>query len=321
MTVTTATRKSSDTEGAAAGAPADARASLPVGLLRSLRPHQWFKNVFLFAALVFAQRLQDPVAVTLALAGFAVFCALSSSVYLVNDLLDVEQDRLHPRKRTRPIAAGVVPPALAWGLAAVLAGGSLAGAFSLGGGFFALALTYAALSFGYCFGLKRVVILDVMVLASGYTIRAAAGAEAIHVSISNWLLICTSLLALFLGFCKRRQELTSLQGKGIAHRAVLARYSEQFLDQMIAVVTAGTVISYLLYAFSDEVAEKLHTRHLALTVPFVLYGIFRYFYLVHMRGEGGHPTREFLGDRPLLVNFCLYVLTVVAILYVLPRTP
>ncbi len=321
MTATTSGTASRQGDGTAAAAAAPVRASLARGVVRSLRPHQWFKNVFLFAALVFAQRLSDPVAVTLALAGFAVFCALSSAVYLVNDIRDVEQDRLHPRKRVRPIAAGTVPIPLAGGLAALLLAAGLAGSWFLGSGFVALALTYAVLSLLYCFGLKHVVILDVMILASGYTIRAAAGAEAIHVEISNWLLMCTSLLALFLGFCKRRQELTSLEGKGVAHRAVLARYSEPFLDQMIAVVTAGTVISYLLYAFSDEVAGKLHTRHLALTVPFVLYGIFRYFYLVHMRGEGGHPTREFLGDRPLLLNFFFYVLTVVAILYLLPRTP
>jgi 4-hydroxybenzoate polyprenyltransferase len=322
MTATTTESPSKAADGPAAVAAAPpVRSSFAAGLVRSLRPHQWFKNVFLFAALVFAQRLGDPAAVGLAVAGFVVFCALSSSVYLVNDIRDLEQDRLHPRKRSRPIAAGIVPVPAAGALAAALLAAGLGGAWLLGAGFFALALTYAALSLGYCFGLKHVVILDVMILASGYTIRAAAGAEAIHVSISNWLLMCTSLLALFLGFCKRRQELTSLEGKGVAHRAVLARYSEPFLDQMIAVVTAGTVISYLLYAFSEEVAGKLHTRHLALTVPFVLYGIFRYFYLVHMLGEGGHPTREFLGDRPLLVNFFLYALTVVGILYLLPRTP
>ncbi len=292
--------------------------SLPVGMFLSLRPHQWFKNVFLFAALVFAQRLGDNLALARALAGFGLFCALASGVYLINDIRDRNADRLHPKKCKRPIAAGVVSVPLASAMAVALLGGGLAGSFLLGLPFAATAAAYAALSLAYCFGIKRVVILDVMVLASGYTLRAVAGAEAIGVSISNWLLICTSLLALFLGFCKRRQELTHLEGKGVAHREVLARYSEQFLDQMIAVVTASTVISYLLYSFSDEVAAKLHTKRLALTAPFVLYGIFRYFYLVHMRGEGGHPTREFLGDRPLLVNFVLYAATVLVILYLLP---
>lgn len=290
-----------------------------VSLILSLRPHQWFKNVFLFAALVFAHRLRDAEAVLRALGGFALFCALSSGVYLVNDIRDREQDRRHPKKRLRPIASGAVPVPLAGLLAVSLLGTGLAGGFVLlGPGFGFIAALYTVLSLGYCFGLKRVVILDVMVLASGYTLRAAAGAQAIDVSISRWLLICTSLLALFLGFCKRRQELTSLEGKGVSHRAVLARYSEQFLDQMIAVVTAATVMSYLLYSFSEDVARKQQTRALAYTTPFVLYGIFRYFYLVHMRGEGGHPTREFLGDRPLVVNFLLYVAAVVVILYVLP---
>ncbi len=290
------------------------------GAFLSLRPHQWFKNVFLFAALVFARRLDDTDAVLRALCGFGLFCALSSAVYLVNDIRDREQDRLHPKKRKRAIAAGLVPVPLAVAMSVALFAIGLLGSIPLGVPFLVTAATYAILSLGYCFGLKRVVILDVMVLASGYTLRAVAGAEAIPVEISNWLLICTSLLALFLGFCKRRQELTSLEGRGVAHRAVLARYSEQYLDQMIAVVTASTVISYLLYAFDAETAAKLHTDKLALTAPFVLYGIFRYFYLVHMRGQGGHPTREFLGDRPLLVNFVLYAATVVVILYVLPPT-
>lgn len=291
-----------------------------LGIFRSLRPHQWFKNVFIFAALVFARRLEDPSAVLRACAAFALFCALSSAVYLVNDLRDREQDRLHPKKRQRPIAAGLVPVPLAAAMSVALFAGGLVGSWFLGVPFFVTSATYALFSLAYCFGLKHVVILDVMILASGYTLRAVAGAEAIPVSISNWLLICTSLLALFLGFCKRRQELTSLEGGGVAHRAVLARYSEQYLDQMIAVVTASTVISYLLYAFDADTANKLHTDKLALTAPFVLYGIFRYFYLVHMRGQGGHPTREFLGDRPLLVNFALYVATVLAILYFLPPT-
>jgi 4-hydroxybenzoate polyprenyltransferase len=297
------------------------RAGLLHGLFRSLRPHQWFKNIFLFAALVFAQRLTDVHAFLRALAGFGIFCALSSGVYLVNDIRDREQDRLHPRKRMRPIASGAVPVSLAAGLAAVLLAGGVACSVPLGTGFFLTAVAYAALSLGYCFGLKRVVILDVMVLASGYTLRAAAGAEAIPVSISNWLLICTSLLALFLGFCKRRQELTSLVDRGVSHRAVLAHYSEEFLDQMIAVVTASTVISYLLYSFSEEIAHKLHTDKLAMTAPFVLYGIFRYFYLVHLRGGGGHPARDLMGDPPLVVNFLLYAATVVMILYVLPPSP
>lgn len=288
------------------------------GLIRSLRPHQWTKNVFLFAAVVFAQRLDDLHAVLLATAGFGIFCALASAVYLTNDIVDRDQDRLHPIKRQRPIASGVVPVGLAATLAVTLTAVGLICATRLGSGFLITAVTYALFSFAYCFWLKRVVILDVMVLASGYALRAVGGAEAIGVEFSSWLLLCTSLLALFLGFCKRRQELTSLADGAAAHRAVLAGYSERFLDQMIAVVTASTVISYLLYAMSEEVAAKLHTRGLGLTVPFVLYGIFRYFYLVHMRGEGGRPSREVVGDTPLLINLLLYGITVLLILYFKP---
>ncbi|RMG47541.1 MAG: decaprenyl-phosphate phosphoribosyltransferase [Acidobacteria bacterium] len=289
------------------------------GVVRSLRPHQWVKNVLLFAALVFSQRAGDPHAVLRATAGFFLFCLLSSFVYLVNDVVDREADRLHPVKRSRPIASGLVPLPLALALAAGLAAAGLAGSALLGLGFLAAAVAYAAVSLAYCLALKRVVILDVMVLASGYALRAVAGAEAIDVEFSSWLLLCTSLLALFLGFCKRRQELTSLEGDATRHRAVLAGYTEPFLDQMIAVVTASTVVAYTFYALSEEVARKLGTPYLGLTVPFVLYGIFRYFYLVHVRGEGGRPARELVADRPLVVNILLYGLTVFALLYVVPR--
>lgn len=288
------------------------------GLLRSLRPHQWTKNVFVFGALVFAQRLFDPHAVALSLAAFLVFCAVSSSIYLTNDVIDREQDALHPHKRRRPIASGQVPLGLAAGTAALLFAVALAASFFLGPSFVTVILIYAGLSYAYCFGLKKIVIIDVMIVASGYALRAVGGAVAIEVDFSNWLLLCTSLLALFLGFCKRRQELTSLQEGAVAHRAVLARYTVSFLDQMIAVVTAATLISYIFYALSEEVAERLGTHHLGLTVPFVLYGIFRYFYLVHVRGEGGRPAREVLADRPLLVNLLLYGVTVILVLYWFP---
>ena len=285
---------------------------------RSLRPHQWVKNVFVYAALVFSARLFAPASFWLASVGFGAFCLLSSCVYLVNDIVDREQDRLHPRKRNRPIASGRVPVPLAAGTAVALLVVGLAISSWLGRGFLITAGAYAFVSFAYCFALKRVVILDVMVLASGYALRAVAGAEAIDVEFSSWLLLCTSLLALYLGFCKRRQELTSLQDEAVRHRAVLAGYSVPFLDQMIGVVTASTAVSYIFYSLSHDVASRLGTPYLGLTVPFVLFGIFRYFYLVHMRGEGGHPAREVFGDPPLVVNMLLYGTTVVALLYLLP---
>ncbi len=287
-------------------------------LARSLRPHQWPKNVFLFAALVFAHRLRDPFAVLEAAKGFAAFCMLASAVYLINDIMDREQDRLHPTKKNRPIASGLVPLWVAAVMGLLLLLGGFAISLSIGTTFVLVAATYSALSYAYCFGVKRFVILDVMVLASGYPLRAVAGAAAIDVEISHWLLLCTSLLALFLGFCKRRQELVSLRGDAESHRAVLSNYSVAFIDQMIAVVTASTVVCYAFYAFSDEVALKLGTQRLGLTVPFVLYGIFRYFYLVHMVGGGGSPSREVVRDKPFLVNGLLWGTMVILILYVWP---
>ena len=281
----------------------------------ALRPRQWVKNVFVLAALVFAGRLDDPSAVGRALGAFAVFCALSSAVYLVNDVRDREADRLHPVKRRRPIAAGEVSPGVAGGAAIALAGVALLAAFWLSGGLFGAALAYFVLNVGYSFGLKRVVILDVMMVASGFLLRAWAGALVLGVAISHWLVLCTGLLALFLGFVKRRQEISALDGDDRT-RPILREYSLPFLDQMISIVTGATVVAYSLYAFSPEVAEKLGTRHLGLTIPFVVFGIFRYLYLVHQRGEGENPTAVLLGDGPLIVDVLLWGAAVVVALYV-----
>ena len=287
------------------------------GAIRSLRPHQWIKNVLVFAALVFSLKLLDVRALALAGAGFAAFCLLSSFVYLINDITDREQDWLHPIKRLRPIASGQLPVAVAATMAGALLVAGLGVAALLGQGFLVAALAYVATSFAYCFALKRIVILDVMVLALGYALRAIAGAEAIDVDFSSWLLLCTSLLALFLGFCKRRQELVSLEGDAVAHREVLAGYSVPFIDQMIGVVTASTVVAYIFYALSDDVAANLGTPYLGLTIPFVLFGIFRYLYLVHQRGEGDNPTLLVLRDLPLLGTIVLWGAMVVLALYVL----
>lgn len=285
------------------------------GLLRSMRTHQWVKNVFVFAALFFSGNLFKFEVGLRSLVAFVGFCLLSSCVYIVNDILDRELDRLHPVKRHRAIASGEVSVLAAALLAVFLLVVGLAACAWLSAFSLAVGTLYAALCFLYSFWLKRVVILDVMVLAAGYALRAIAGAVAIDVDFSNWLLICTSLLALFLGFCKRRQELTSLEEEASAHRVVLDSYSEQFLDQMIAVVTASTVICYLLYAFDAETAKRLGTPYLGFTVPYVLYGIFRYFFMVHQLGVGGRPAREVVSDIPLRINVLLYGLTVVAILY------
>lgn len=284
-------------------------------LLAAMRPKHWAKNVFVFAPLVFAGELGDPGAVERTVAAAAVFCALASAVYLANDVADREADRLHPAKRTRPIASGAVSPSLAVTAAVVLAAGALTGAFAIGPAFCAVACAYVAQNLAYSFALKRVVVLDVMIVASGFLLRAWGGALAIDVAISQWLVLCTGLIALFLGFVKRRQEIASLGGE-TAQRPILREYSLPFLDQMIAIVTASTVLAYSLYAFSPEVAARLGTRHLGLTIPFVLYGIFRYLYLVYQRGEGENPTAVVLSDLPFGLNVLLWGGAVVVALYV-----
>jgi len=294
---------------------ADTAPGVVMGLLRSMRPHQWTKNVFVFAALIFAQKFDHLEDIGRATAAFGLFCALSGAVYIINDLADREKDRAHPRKRLRPIASGSVSAAAAQVFAAVLVVGSLCLGFALDTGFGMVASTYFVVNLAYSFYLKRIVILDVMTIAFGFVLRAVAGAEVIHVPISSWLLLCTSLLALFLGFCKRRNELTYLQGDASGHRESLREYSVAFLDQMISVVTASTVIAYALYAMSPEVQEKLHTHYLGVTVPFVLYGIFRYLYVLNMKGEGGSPSRVLLEDKPLLINVGLWMTTCLVLLY------
>jgi 4-hydroxybenzoate polyprenyltransferase len=293
----------------------DRSRSLPAALWVALRPRQWIKNVFVLAPLVFASRLFDPHAAAIAFAAFATFCALSSSVYLVNDLRDREADRRHPAKRRRPIAAGELSPAIALAASVVLAVAALIAAFWLSPEFGGVAVAYFLLNLAYSFGLKHVVILDVMMVAAGFLLRAWAGALAVEVAISHWLVLCTGLLALFLGFVKRRQEIATLAGDP-ATRASLREYSLPFLDQMIGVVTGATVVAYSLYAFSEEVAERLGTHHLGLTIPFVLYGIFRYLYLVHQKGAGENPTALFLSDRGLLIDVLLWGIAVVTALYV-----
>jgi len=284
-------------------------------LLVAARPKQWVKNVFVLAPLVFAERLGDAAAMGRAALAFAAFCALSSAVYLVNDIADREADRLHPLKRRRPIATGELPVGVAAAAAVLLALAALGTAGALGAAFLGVAAGYFVLQLLYSFALKRIVILDVMVVAAGFILRAWAGAVAIGVAMSHWLVLCTALLALFLGFVKRRQEIVSLGGSS-ATRPILREYSLPFLDQMISVVTASTVLAYALYAFSPEVAKKLGTGYLGFTLPFVLFGIFRYLYLIHQRGEGENPASLVFADAPLLWNVVLWAVSVTLVLYV-----
>jgi 4-hydroxybenzoate polyprenyltransferase len=282
--------------------------------LGSLRPEQWTKNLIVFAALIFGRRLMDPTAVGLSLAVFLIFCAVSSAGYLLNDVLDRDVDRMHPHKSHRAIASGLITPASALAMAGLLAATALLAAATMRVELALVAAAYLALSAGYSRLLKHVVILDVLTIAVGFVLRAAAGAIAIAVPISQWLLVCTILLALFLALSKRRHELTLLAGAAPGHRRILEEYNPYLLDQMIGVVTASTLVAYIIYCTSPETIEKFGTTQLVLTTPFPIYGIFRYLYLVHQKGTGS-PSEVLLTDRPLMLCIALWATAVVAIIY------
>ena len=285
-----------------------------VAIAVSMRPRQWVKNLFVFAGLVFAQRLFTESAWR-ALAGFAIFCALSGAIYLINDVADRERDRLDPRKRARPIAAGQLPAGVAVAAAIVLVVVGLVFAAILSRPFLVTALAYVVLLIAYSAWLKHIVIVDVLVVAGGFVLRAVAGAVVIDVEISGWLLICTILLALFLALGKRRYEYVALEQDAVRHRPILAEYSPALLDQMIAVVTASTVTAYALYTMSPETVAKFRTHWLPATLPFVLYGIFRYLYLLYQRRLGGNPSELLLSDRALLINTVCWICAVLLIIY------
>ncbi len=290
-------------------------------LLVSLRPHQWTKNFLLFAPLALSKHLFETGLFLRSFVAFVLFCGLSGTVYLINDVRDLERDLLHPRKRLRPIASGALPPRAALGFAALLGGGCLLASWFLGPDFFLACLAYVALNLLYSLKLKEVVIVDAIAVSLGFVLRAVAGAVAIGVVFSDWLLICTILLALFLTFCKRRHELTSLEGQASEHRKSLEEYSPYLLDQMIAVVTASCLMAYASYTTAPETIAKFQTDRLPWTIPFVLYGIFRYLYLVHQKEGGGSPSDVLLTDRPLLVNVALWALAIVAIVYTAAGVP
>jgi 4-hydroxybenzoate polyprenyltransferase len=280
-----------------------------------MRPEQWTKNLIVFAGALFGGQLTHTPALATATATFVIFCALSGAVYLFNDVADRSGDQRHPLKRGRPIASGELSPTLAiavgcgLGLAAVSAAAVIRPTLGM------VAAAYFVSLLLYSFVLKHLVIIDALTIAGGFVLRAVAGAVAIGVPSSYWLLVCTTLLALFLSFSKRRHELTLLADRAIDHRRILNEYSPYLLDQMISVVTASTLIAYALYATSPETAHRLGTTRLGLTIPFVLYGIFRYLYLVHQKREGGSPTALLVTDGPLLACVALWSLAVAVILY------
>jgi len=290
-------------------------------ILVSLRPHQWTKNLLVFAALALSKHLFEVEAFLRALLAFGIFCGLSGAVYVLNDLTDLARDRLHPRKRNRPLASGALTPAtarhVAWSLGLVCLGLS----WLLGRDFALVALLYLLLNVAYSARLKEIVILDVLSISLGFLLRAVAGALAISVQFSEWLIVCTMFLALFLALSKRRHELTSLEGAAFGHRPILAEYSPYLLDQMISVVTASCLMAYAFYTLAPDTVEKYRTDRLAWTIPFVLYGIFRYLYLVHQKEQGGSPTDILLTDRPLLVDVALWALSIVLVVYTAGGAP
>jgi 4-hydroxybenzoate polyprenyltransferase len=299
-------------------AAASARAA---ALLASMRPRQWVKNGILFAGLVFSQHAFHPALIARAVAGFLIFCAVSSASYLINDYLDLERDRLHPEKRHRPMASGALPPAMGIAAACVLLVLGLIAARALGIPFMLTAAGYTLLILTYSLFLKRMIILDVLAIAVGFVLRAIAGVEAVRaadpsIALSPWLLVCTLFLALFLATGKRRQELVMLEEHAAGHRRTLAAYSPRLLDLMMGVMTAATLIAYSTYTIAPATVARFQSPALVYTIPFVVYGIFRYVYLVLERQSGGNPTEVLLTDVPLLVNILLWLLAVGLILYV-----
>ena len=284
-------------------------------LLRSLRPAQWAKNVFVLAPLVFGGMLLDSRVTLRALLALAAFCCASSAVYLINDLRDREEDRRHPLKRLRPIAAGTLKVPVAVLAVLALAGAAALLSARLGRPFALVLGTYFVLNVLYTLWLKHMVILDVMSIAISFVLRVEAGSTATGIEVSRWLFLCTIFLALFLAFSKRRHEITLLAHEAAGQRPVLDHYSPAFLDQMINVVTASAVVSYALYCVAPETVEKYHTQDLVFTIPLVLYGIFRYLYLMYQRPGERNPTEAILRDAPFLINILLWGLVVVWIVY------
>ncbi|HEX7395168.1 MAG TPA: decaprenyl-phosphate phosphoribosyltransferase [Anaerolineaceae bacterium] len=285
-------------------------------MIKTLRFRQWTKNGFVLMALVFDLQLKNLAAVERSLIGFLVFCLLASAVYIFNDIKDIEVDRLHPKKRNRPIASGKLPIPIAYAEAGVLLAITLPAAYLLSPIFFLICLTYFLTNLAYSQWLKHIPILDVLILASGFVLRVGGGVSIIQVErFSPWLYLLTMLLALYMGFGKRRTELSTLAEAANSHRRVLDGYTLPFLDQLIAIVSSTTIIAYSLYTFSAPNLPEDHS--MMLTIPFVVYGIFRYLYLIQVKQEGGAPEELLLTDRPLQIAVFLCALIIFVIFYII----
>lgn len=285
----------------------------PAAILSSMRPRQWTKNLIVFAPLIFSGLMGSVDAIVRSTAAFVAFCLVSGALYIVNDLIDAPNDRIHETKRERPIASGALSPRTA--LIAAVAAVSVAAAVGviLGPPFLLVIVGFGALQAAYVTWTKHQVILDVMSISIGFVLRAIAGGVAIAVPVSSWLLLCAGLLALFLGFAKRRHELLLLEERAFEHRPVLGDYSTGLIDSMLSAITAATIVAYALYTFYSSTARETH--YLMLTVPFVIYGLFRYLYLIHQRNLGGSPEEILLSDRPLIIAILLWLATSAGLLY------
>jgi 4-hydroxybenzoate polyprenyltransferase len=284
-------------------------------IIVSMRPKHWVKNSFIFAGLIFSKHLFEANLLIKVSLGFVFFGLAASCIYVINDILDVDRDREHPKKRNRPLAAGRLPVRVAWIASGCLMAVSMACAFALDVMFFGILVIYLIANVLYSARLKDVVIIDVMIISFGFALRVFAGTTLASVRPSDWLIICTIALSLFLGFTKRRHELMIMGESANDHRKVLGDYSITFLDQMITVACSCAVMSYALYTVAEETVARFGTRDLVFTLPFVLYGIYRYLYLTHQKQMSGNPTNTLLADMPLLLTGLLWLLTVVVIIY------
>lgn len=284
--------------------------------LRLARPRQWSKNIFIFAGLIFSRQFYNTDDILSTVYAFFIFSLLSSSIYILNDILDYEEDKVHPIKSKRPIAAGEIERRRAWIISFILLTISLLTAFLLNIWFLMVCIVYALLMIFYSWKVKQIVILDVLFVALGYVLRAVAGALVINVEISSWLLLCTLLLALFLVLSKRRTEIVTLGEEALKHRKILVQYPVSLLNQMIAIVTSACIVSYCLYTLAPETVAKFNTRNLIITVPFVIYGIFRYLYITYRKLEADIPEKILLTDLPLQICLFLWAISCIFILIV-----
>ncbi len=289
-----------------------------LGLIVEMRPQEWSKNLLVFSGVIFSKSLTDINNLWISLLGFAIFCAASSGIYIFNDLCDLQADREHPVKRNRPIASGQLNINFARFVMVLLLITATVGALALNRGFAVIITVYLLTCVAYSLKLKDIVILDVILIAIGFVLRAISGAVLIDVEVSEWLVLCTSMVALLIGFGKRRHELALLEGSAGNHRRSLSDYSLEFLDSIMAICAGAAVVTYALYTRADETVARVGSHGMLITIPFVVYGIFRYLFLIHKRQAGGDPVQILFRDRPTLLNLVFWIIAAGLVIY-LPK--